>query len=186
MASFHVTSTGRVQNRCPADVGDKTQGSPLGKEEASSHHIILVEEQQLDSTIKLDVKPKEIAVTTSASTPAVMEPMLQELQAFFWWVNVMMRYIPDSTQIQAVNAAKSTICDTLSGAMVNTVVPPGMEAGFVQPVMAMAALPPEDKDTHVVQLMDESERGGEPQATASQQSHGRTLHQSGELHRSRS
>ena len=72
MAPFHVASTGRVQNRHPADVEDKTQGSPLGKEEASSHHVILVKEQQLDSTTKLDVKLKEIAVTTSTSTPAVM------------------------------------------------------------------------------------------------------------------
>ena len=79
MAPFHVASTGRVQNRCPADVKDKTQGSQLGKEEASSHHVILVEEQQPDSTTKLDVKPKETAVTTSASTPGVMEPTLQEL-----------------------------------------------------------------------------------------------------------
>ena len=86
----------------------------------------------------------------------------------------------------AVNAAKSAICDTLSKAMVNTAVPPGMEAGFAQLVMAAAALPPEDKDTRVVQFMDESEGGGEPQATAVQQSHERTPHQSGELHRSRS
>ena len=147
MAPFHAASTGRVQNRCPADVEDKTQDIPLGKEEASSCHVVLVKEQQPDSITKLDVKPKEIAVTTPALTPAVMEPTLQELpvpralQAFFWWVNAMMRYIPESTQIQAVNAAKSTICDTLSEAMVNTAVPPGMEAGFAQLVMATAALP---------------------------------------------
>ena len=110
-------------------------------------------------------------------------PVPRALQAFFWWVNMMMRYIPESTQIWAVNAAKSTICDTLSKTMVNTAVSPGMEAGFAQPVMAAAALPPEDKDTHVVQLMDESEGGGEPQATAAQQSHERTPQ---ELHRSRS
>ena len=61
-----------------------------------------------------------------------------------------MRYRPESTQIWAVNGAKSTICDTLSKAMVNTAVSPGMEAGFAQPVMATVALPPEDKDTHVV------------------------------------
>ena len=156
IAPFHAASSGRVQNRHPADVEDKTQGTPLGKEEASSHHIILVKEQQLDSTTKLDMKPKEIAVTTLASTPAVMEPTLQELpvpralQAFFWWVNVMMRYIPENTQIRAVNAAKSTICDTLSKTMVNTAVHPGIKAGFAQLVMATAAPPPEDKDTHVV------------------------------------
>ena len=98
----------------------------------------------------------------------------------------MMRYIPESTQIWAVNAAKSTICDTLSKAMVNTAVPPGMEAGFAQPVMATAAPPPEDKDTCVVKFMDESEEGYEPQATAVQQSLERTPHQSGELCWSRS
>ena len=146
MAPFHAASTGRMQNRHPADVKDKTQGLPLGKEEASSHHIILVKEQQPDSTTKLDVKPKEIAVTTPALTPAAIEPTLQELtvpralQAIFWWVNVMMSYIPEST-----------ICDTLSEAMVNTAVPPGMEAGFAHLVMAAAALPPEDKDTWMSQ-----------------------------------
>ena len=126
MAPFHATSTVRVQNRCTADVVDKTQGTPLGKEEASSCHIILVKEQQLDSTTKPD--------------------------------DAMMRYIPEGTQIWAVNAAKTTICDMLNETMVNTAVPPGMEAGFAQPVMATAALPPEDK----VQFMDETEGGGEP------------------------
>ena len=121
-----------------------------------AYHIILVEEQQLDSTTKPDVEPKEIAVTTPASIPAVVEPTLQELpvpralQAFFWWVNAMMRYIPEGTQIQAVNATKSTICDMLSKTMVNTAVPPSMETGFAQSIMATVALPPEDKDTCVV------------------------------------
>ena len=78
------------------------------------------------------MRPKEIAVTT----PGVMEPTLQglpvpgALQAFFWWVNVMMIYIPENTQIWAENAAKSSICDMLSEAMVNMVVSPGMEARF--------------------------------------------------------
>ena len=54
----------------------------------------------------------------------------------------------------------------LSEAMVNTAVPPGMEAGFAQPVMVTAALPPEDEDTYVVQFMDESEGRGKPRATA--------------------
>ena len=97
MAPFHAASTGRVQNRHPADVEDKTQGTPLGKEETSSCHIILFEEQQPDSTTKPDVKPKEMAVATPASIPAVIEPTLQELpvpralQASFWWVNAMTR-----------------------------------------------------------------------------------------------
>ena len=43
-----------------------------------------------------------------------------------------------------------------------------MEARFAQPVMTTAALPPGEKDTHVVQFMDESEGGGEPLATAVQ------------------
>ena len=164
----------------------------MGKEETSSHHIILVKEQQADLTTKPDVKPKEMAITTPASIPAVIEPALQELsvprvlQAFFWWVNAMIRYIPEGTQIWAVNAAKSTICDMLSKTMVNTAVPPGMEAGFAQLVMAAAAPPLEGKDKHVVQFMDESEGGGEPQATAVQLSRERTPHQSGELHRTRS
>ena len=50
-----------------------------------------------------------------------------------------------------------------------------MEVGFAQPVMATAAPPPEDEDTCVVQFMDESE-GGEPRATAIQQSHEQTPH----------
>ena len=73
MAPFHAASTGRVQNRHPADVKDKTQCTRLGKEETSSHHIILVKEQQPDSTIKPDVKPKEVAVATPASIPAVID-----------------------------------------------------------------------------------------------------------------
>ena len=88
-------------------------------------------------------------------------------------------------QIWAVNAAKSTICDMLSKTMVNTAVPPGMEAGFAQLVMAAAAPPPEGKDKCVVQFMDESEGGGEPRATAVQLSLERTPHQSGELCRTR-
>ena len=76
MAPFHAASTTKVQNRRPADVEDKTQGIPLGKEETSSRHNILVKEQQPDSTTKPDVKPKEMAVTTPASVPAVMEPTL--------------------------------------------------------------------------------------------------------------
>ena len=190
MAPFHAASTRRVQNRCPADVDDKTQGTPLGKEEASSCQVILIEEQQPDSTTKPDVKPKGIAVTTPASTPAVMEPALQELpvpralQAFFRWVNGMMRYIPESNQVWAVNATKSTICDMLSETMASTAVPPGMEAGFAQLVMTTAALPPEDKDTCVVQFMDESEGGCQPWATAVQQSWERMPHQSRELCRS--
>ena len=62
-------------------------------------------------------------------------PMLRALQAFFWWVSGMMRYVPESTQIKALNAAKLTIFDMLSEVMVKTAVPPGMEAGFAQPVM---------------------------------------------------
>ena len=50
----------------------------------------------------------------------------------------------------------------LSKTMVNTAVPPGMGAGFAQPVMAAAAPPPKGNDKCMVQFMDESEGGGEP------------------------
>ena len=62
-------------------------------------------------------------------------PVPRALQAFFWWVSAMMRYMHQSTQINALNEAKSTICDMLSEVMVKTALPLGMEAGFVQPVM---------------------------------------------------
>ena len=95
MVPFCAASIGRVQNRCSVDVKDKTQ-NPLGRKENSNHHVILTEEQQLDSTTQPDVRPKEIAITIPVSTPGVMEPILQKLpvlramQAFLWWVNKMM------------------------------------------------------------------------------------------------
>ena len=51
-------------------------------------------------------------------------------------VSAMMRYIPESTQIKALNAAKLTICDMLGKVMVKAFVPPGMEARFAQLVMS--------------------------------------------------
>ena len=141
MAPFHAAAMGKTQNKCPSNVTDRSHGSPLDKEEASSHHVVLVEEQKPDSTTKPDVQPKETAAATPVSTTAGIEHTMQELpvpralQDFFWWVSVMMRYVTESTQIKALNAAKSTICNMLSEVMVKMTVPLGMEAGFAQPVM---------------------------------------------------
>ena len=52
---FHAAATGKTQNRHPSDVTDRSHGSPLDKEEISSCHVFLVEEQQPDSTTKPDV-----------------------------------------------------------------------------------------------------------------------------------
>ena len=141
-----------TQNRCPSDVANRSHGSPLDKEETSSCHVMLAEEQQADSSTRPDVRPKEIAATASTPMAAGVEhtmhelPVPRALQAFFWWVSVMMRYIPESTQIKALNAAKSTICDMLSEVMANTAVPPGLEAVFAQPVMTTLTQPLEDRD----------------------------------------
>ena len=74
----------------------------------------------------------------------------------------------------------------LSEVMVKTAVPLGMEAGFAQPVMTTLIQLLEDRDMRVVQFMDEQEGGGEPQATAVQQSHEKTKCQTEEPHRLRS
>ena len=55
MAPFHAAATGKTQNRHPFDVTDRSYGSPLDKEETSSCHVVLVKEQQPDSTIKPNV-----------------------------------------------------------------------------------------------------------------------------------
>ena len=129
MAPFQVAANGKTQNRCPSDVANRLHGSPLDREETSSHHVILVEEQQPDSATRPDVRPKETAAAASPSTTVGVEYAMQELpvpralQAFFCWVSGMMRYVPESTQIEALNAAKSTICDMLSEVMVATAVP---------------------------------------------------------------
>ena len=120
MAPFQAVATGKTQNRHPSDVVNRSHGSPLDKEETSSCHAILVEEQQPDSTTRPDARPKEIAAAASTSTTAGVENTMEELpvpralQTFFWWVSAMMRYIPEGIQIKALNAAKSTICDMLS------------------------------------------------------------------------
>ena len=156
MAPFQAAATGKTQNRCPSDVVDRSHGSPLDKEEASNCHVVLVEEQQPDSTTRPDVQPKEIAAAASISTTAGIKHMMQELpvlrvlQAFFWWVSAMMRYIPESTQIKALNAAKSTICDMLIEMMVKTTVQSGLKAGFTQPVMTTLTQPSENRDVQVV------------------------------------
>ena len=84
-------------------------------------------------------------------------PVPQALQAFFLWVQGMMKYIPENTQIKALNMAKSTVCNVLSEVMVATAVPPGLEAGFAQPLMAVPMQPMEYRDTWVVQFMDKAE-----------------------------
>ena len=163
MAPFQATAMGKTQSRCPSNVTDRSHGSPLDKKETSSCHVVLVKEQQPDSITKPDVQPKEIAAAASVSTTAGIEHMMQELlvpralQTFFWWVSPMMRYVPESTQIKALKAAKSTICNLLSEVMVKTAVPPGMEAGFTQPVMTILTQLLEDKDMQVVQFMDKQE-----------------------------
>ena len=58
----------------------------------------------------------------------------------------MMRYVPESTQIKVLNAAKLTICNMLSEVMVKTEIPPGMKAGFAQPVITTLIQLPEDRD----------------------------------------
>ena len=55
MAPFHATAMGKTQNRHPSNVTGRSHGSPLDKEETSSHCIVLVKKQQPDSTIKPDV-----------------------------------------------------------------------------------------------------------------------------------
>ena len=92
----------------------------------------------------------------------------QGTTSLLWWFSAMMRYIPESTQIKALNAAKLTICNMISEVMVKTAVPPGIEARFAQLVMTTLTQPSENRDVRVVQIMDEQEGGGEPQATAVQ------------------
>ena len=81
--------------------------------------------------------------------------------------------------------AKSTICDVLNEVMVATVVPPGLEAGFAQPVMASPIQLMGYRDTRVMQFMDEAEGSREPQAKAMQLSHGETSQQTKKPNRSR-
>ena len=65
----------------------------------------------------------------------------------------------------------------LSEVMIKTAVPPGLEAGFTQPIMTTLTQLSENSDMQVVQFIDEQEGGGEPQATAVQQSHEETPYQ---------
>ena len=55
MAPFHAAAMGKTQNRHPSDVTDRSHGSPLDKEEASSCHVVLVKEQQPDSITNPDI-----------------------------------------------------------------------------------------------------------------------------------
>ena len=144
-----MTSTGKTQNRCATDVDHQTRSPPTAKGEASSCCVVLVKEQQPDSTTKPDVRPKDTTFTApKAGIEFTMEELLvpRALQAFFWWVGGMMKYVPECTQIRALNAAKSTICDVLSEVMVTMTTPPGMETGFAQPVMATPTQLPQNRD----------------------------------------
>ena len=141
MALFYGAPT-NMQNRCPADVQDKNQDSPFGVDEPADRCVILVERQQPDSTTKPDSRPKDTAtaapMTISVRAEQVIDqPILRVLQSFYWWVGGMM--VSEKTQVCAINAAKSTICDVLSEEMANTAVPPGFEGGYAQPVMAPMA-----------------------------------------------
>ena len=55
MTTFQAATTGKTQKRHPSDVVDRSHGSPPDKEETSSRLVVLVEEQQPDSTTKPDV-----------------------------------------------------------------------------------------------------------------------------------
>ena len=67
------------------------------------------------------------------------QPILRVLQSFYWWISGMMTCVLEKTQVCAINATKSTICDMLSEEMANTAAPPGFEEGYAQPVMAPMA-----------------------------------------------
>ena len=144
MAPFYGAPT-KMQNRHPADVQDKNQGSPLGDDEPADCRVILVERQQPDSTTKPDSRPKDTtvaaAMTISVRAEQVIEdqPTPRVLQSFYWWVSGIMIYVSEKTQVHAINAAESTICDVLSEEMANTAVPPGFEEGYAQPVTAPVA-----------------------------------------------
>ena len=172
MAPFYGAPT-KMQNRHPADIQDRNQSSPLGDDEPADHRVVLVKRQQPDSTTKPDSKPKDTAAVAPMAISVKAEPAIEDqpvprvLRSFYWWVNGMMKYVPEKTQVHAINAATSTICDVLSEAMANTTVPPGFEEGYAQPVMAPSAQQPEGRDTHVVQFLDESGGGGDPWAMAS-------------------
>ena len=135
----------KIQNRCPADVQDRNQGSPLGDDEPADRCVILVKRQQPDSTTKPNARPTDTTaaapMTISVRAEQVIEdqPIPRVLQSFYWWVSGMMMYVLEKTQVHAINAAKSTICDVLSEEMANTAVPPGFEEGYAQPVMAPTA-----------------------------------------------
>ena len=86
-----------------------------------------------------------------------------------------MKNVPESTQIRALNAANTSICNILSEVMIFTTTPPGMEAGFAQLILAapvqLLQVTTGDQDIRVVQFTDETEGSGKPQMTAIQGSH---------------
>ena len=153
MAPFQALTTGKMQNKWPSDVVDRSQGFPLDRAETRSCHVVLAKEQQPDSTTKLDVRQQEIATTASTPTTVGVDYAMQELpvpqvlQAFFLWVQGMIKYVPENTQIKAFNVAKSTICNVLTDIMVAIAVPPGLEADFAKPVIATSTQLMEHRDT---------------------------------------
>ena len=96
MVPFQAAAMGKTQNRCPSDVASRSHRSPLDMDETSNCQVILAEEQQPDSTTP-DVRP-----TTAGVKHTMQElPVPGALQAFFWWVSAILRYLPGSTQIKA-------------------------------------------------------------------------------------
>ena len=88
MAPFYGAPA-KMQNRHPADVQDKNQGSPLGDDEPADHRVVLVERQQPDSTTKPDSRPKDTAVAAPMTISVMAEQVIEDqpiprvLQSFY-------------------------------------------------------------------------------------------------------
>ena len=135
MAPFYEAPP-KTQNRHPADVRDKNQGSPLEDDEPADLCVILVKRQQLDSTTKPDARPKNTTTAAPMSFSVRAEQVIEDqpiprvLQFFYWWVSRTMTYVSEKTQVHAINLTKSTICDMLSEEMANTAVPQALKRGM--------------------------------------------------------
>ena len=85
-----MISSGKAQNRWAADVNCQVHSLTPVDKGASSHRVVLVEEQQPDSTTWPDVRPKDTASIAPTAISAGIELTMQELlvprtlQAFFW------------------------------------------------------------------------------------------------------
>ena len=88
MAPFYGDPA-KMQNKYPADVQDRNQGSPLGDDKPADHRVILVKKQQPDSTTKPDSRPKDTTVaapmTISVRAEQVVEdqPIPGVMQSFY-------------------------------------------------------------------------------------------------------